>query len=257
MSSIKARLKNGEYIIGTMITLIDNPDIAKIIKVCGFDYMVIDNEHGFYDYKSIAGICSVSRAIDFPTIVRIPEPRREIILKYMEMGADGLLLPNCETAAAAKLLVEYSKYAPLGNRGVSLLRGHTGFNSPSSPVEYMEKANNETLLMCQIESPVGVDNINEILDVEGVDACFIGPNDLSQSYGLMGQFTHPTVTGAIERVAEAAKAKGKVSGIHFTGSPDMLLPWMEKGMKLNLWTNDITMIINNAKEGLKKLKSDR
>ena len=255
MGCLKNRLKNGESIIGTMITLIENPDIAKIIKLSGFDFMIIDNEHGYFDYGVVARICSVARAIDFTTIIRIPEPRREIVLKYMEMGADGILLPNCENATTARLLIEYSKYAPMGNRGVSLMRGHTGFVVPTSATEYMQKANDETIIMCQIESPAGVDNVESILDVEGVDACFIGPNDLSQSYGLMGQFTHPTVVAAMDKVTTAAKAKGKFSGVHFSGSPDMLKPWMEKGMTLNLWSNDVTMMMNYAKEGLAKLKS--
>ena len=254
MANLKRRLKNGESIIGTMVSMVDHPDIAKVIKVAGFDYMIVDNEHGAYDYSAVARIVSVARAIDFTTLVRIPETRREIVLKYMDMGADGILLPNCETAEMAKLLVEFSKYAPLGNRGVSLLRGHSGYVAPSSPVEYMNKANEETILMCQIESPIGVENAASILDVEGIDACFIGPNDLSQSYGLMGQFTHPTIVGAMEKVAAAAKAKGKYSGVHFTGSPDMLKPWMEKGMTLNLWSNEVIMIMNSAKDGLAKLR---
>ena len=254
MSNLKARLKNGESVTGTMISLVDNPDIAKIIKVSGFDYMIVDNEHGYYDYSSIARICSVSRAIDFTTLVRIPEARREIVLKYMDMGADGILLPNCHTAEAAMRLVEYSKYAPMGDRGVSLLRGHSGFVSPASPTEYMQKANDETILMCQIESTMGVDNVGAILDVDGVDAAFIGPNDLSQSYGLMGQFNHPTIVAAMDKVLAAAKARGKFSGVHFTGSPDMLKPWMAKGMTLNLWSTEVTMIMNNAREGLGKLR---
>ena len=254
MGNLKARLRNGESIIGTMITTVDNPDIAKILKVCGFDFFIIDNEHGSYDYSAVARICSVARAIDFTTVIRIPEPRREVVLKYMEMGADGILLPNCESAETAKLLVEYSKYAPMGDRGVSLQRGHTGYIAPKSATEYMQKANEENIIMCQIESPKGVENVEAILNVEGVDACFIGPNDLSQSYGLMGQFDHPTIVGAMDKVVAAAKAKGKFSGVHFTGSPEMLKPWMAKGMTLNLWSNEVTMILNNAREGLAKLR---
>ena len=257
MGNLKARLKKGESIIGTMISLVENPDIAKIIKLCGFDYMIIDNEHGCYDYSTIARICSVSKAIDFSTLVRIPEPRREIVLKYMDMGADGLLLPNCEDADSARLLVEYSKYAPMGNRGVALRRGHTGFDTPASPEEYMNKANDETILMCQIESPKGVDIIEAILDINGIDAAFVGPNDLSHSYGLMGQFDHPVIVGAMEKVLAAAKSRGKFSGVHFSGSPGMLKPWMEKGMTLNLWSNEIAMIMSNAREGLTELKTRR
>ena len=170
------------------------------------------------------------------------------------MGADGVMLPNCENAEMAKQLVEFAKYAPVGNRGISLLRGHSNYVPQASATEYMKKANDETIIMCQIESPVGVENAGAILDVDGVDACFIGPNDLSQSYGLMGQFTHPTIVEAIEKVAAAARERGKFSGIHFIGSPDMLKPWIEKGMTLNLWSNEVLMMMNSAREGLKTLK---
>ena len=254
MSNLKARLKNGESIIGTMITVVDHPDITKLIMNSGFDFMIVDNEHGCFDYGVAARICCVAKALDFPVIFRIPEPRREIVLKYMEMGAGGILLPNCENAEMAKLLVEFSKYAPMGNRGVSLLRGHNSYIAPASATEYMKKANDETIIMCQIESPTGVENAASILDVDGIDSLLIGPNDLSQSYGLMGQYSHPTVVGAMDKIVAAAKAKGKFSGVHFTGDPQTLKPWMEKGMTFNLWSNDVLMIMNSAREGLGKLR---
>ncbi|HBR02051.1 MAG TPA: hypothetical protein DD738_05520 [Ruminiclostridium sp.] len=254
MSNIKQRLRNGESIIGTMITTFDNPDIVKILKVCGFDLFMIDCEHGGFDYSKVAALLGMGRAMDIAGFVRVPEAKREVVLKYMEMGADGLMLPNCETAEQAKALLTYSKYYPMGSRGVSLLRGHTGYEKIPSATEYMEKANNETVIMCQIESPTGVDNIGKILDLDGVDAAFIGPNDLSQSYGLMGQFNHPTVVNAIETVIAAAKQRGKFSGIHMTGAPAAVRAWMEKGMALNLWSNDVTMMMNNAREGLAHLK---
>ena len=254
MNNLKARLKSGESIIGTMITLVDHPDIANIVKIGGFDYMIIDNEHSNFDYGVAARMCSVAKLLDLPAIIRIPEARREIVLKYMEMGAAGILLPNCEDAETARRLVEFSKYAPLGNRGVSLIRAHSSYVMPASAVDYMQKANEETIIMCQIESPRGVENVASILDVEGVDACFIGPNDLSQSYGLMGQFSHPVIVEAMEKVAAQAKAKNKFSGVHFTGSPEMLKPWIEKGMTLNLWSTDVNLMLASAAEGLKKLR---
>lgn len=254
MSGVKDDLKNGKSVIGTMVTMVDNPDIVKIMKVCGFDLVVIDNEHGYMDYSITAKLLGMARALNYPVLVRVPESRREIILKYMDMGAYGFLLPNCETAEAARSLVEYSMYAPLGNRGVSLMRAHADYVRPASAVEYMKRANGQALLMCQIESPTGVENIDAILDVEGIDAAFIGPNDLSHSYGLMGQFDHPTVVGAIDRVAAAAKKRGKYSGIHLTGATEALRKWMAKGMTLNLWSNDLNLMMSKASEGLKELR---
>ncbi len=253
MNNLKERLRKGEHVIGTMIAVFDNPDIAKIIKVCGFDFFIVDCEHGNFDYSDVAAICAVARDAKIPAFVRIPEARREIILKYMEMGAQGLLLPNTETLEQARALVEFSKYYPLGNRGVSLLRAHCGYEKPASATEYMAQSNEETVLMVQIESPKGVENVEDLLRVEGIDAAFIGPNDLSQSMGIMGQMGNPLFIEAIDKVIAAAKKTGKFSGIHLM-STDALLPWMKKGMTLNLWSNDITMILDSAKAGLPKLK---
>lgn len=252
-NNIKERLARGEQVIGTMVTVFDNPEIAKILKVCGFDFFIVDCEHGHFDYQSVGNMCTVAREAGIPAMVRIPEVKREVVLKYMEMGATGLLLPNTETVEQAQALVEYSKYYPLGNRGVSLLRGHTGFEKVDSATEYMKKCNAENILMIQIESPKGVENIEELLAIEGIDAAFIGPNDLSQSMGIMGQTDNPKFIAAINRVIAAAKAKGKYSGIHLMSVP-ALEPWVAKGMTLNFWANDIVMMMNAAKEGLAKLK---
>ena len=137
---IKEKLKNGEKVLGTMVTVFQNPDIVRILKECGYDFIIIDCEHGSFDYGEVARILGMDRAVGLPALVRIPEIRREPVLKYMEMGADGLLLPNTETKEEAELLVKYSKYAPLGDRGVSLSRPHTGYVKVNGR-DYMDQSN--------------------------------------------------------------------------------------------------------------------
>ena len=183
-----------------------------------------------------ANIIAVARGAQIPALVRIPEMRREHALKFMEMGASGLLLPNTETAEQARMLVDCAKYAPLGHRGVSLSRPHTDFARVSGAT-YMPRANDETLLMCQIESRSGVENIEAILAVEGIDVGFIGPNDMTQDYGILGQFEHPDIVAAFERVIAAARANGKWSGVHF-GSAAPLAPWLSRGMQINMCGSD-------------------
>jgi 2-dehydro-3-deoxyglucarate aldolase/4-hydroxy-2-oxoheptanedioate aldolase len=239
-----------------MITIFDNPDIVKMLKVSGFDYFIVDCEHGSMDYSKVAGLFGMARAIGIPGLVRIPEVKREVVLKYMEAGAEGILLPNTETVEQAKALVEYSKYAPMGNRGVSLLRAHSGYENVGNAVEYMKITNEETILMIQIESTTGVENIGDLLDVEGIDAAFIGPSDLSQSMGIMGQLEHTVFVSALEKVISAAKERSKFAGIHIMYGKTPLLPkWIDKGMTLNLWTNDVEMLMNSGKQGLEKIKS--
>ena len=236
MISLKQRLRNGEQVLGTMVATFASPDIGKILKGCGFDFFIIDCEHGSFTTREVANIIAVARGAQISALVRIPEMRREHALKFMEMGASGLLLPNTETAEQARMLVDCAKYAPLGHRGVSLSRPHTDFARVSG-AEYMPRANDETLLMCQIESRRGVENIEAILAVEGIDVGFIGPNDMTQDYGILGQFEHPDIVAAFERVIAAARANGKWSGVHF-GSAASLAPWLSRGMQINMCGSD-------------------
>lgn len=236
MASLKERLRNGEQVLGTMVTTFASPDIAKILQNCGFDFLIIDCEHGAFTTREVANIIAVARGIGMPALVRIPEMRREHALKFMEMGATGLLLPNTETAEQAKMLVDCTKYAPMGHRGVSLSRPHTDFKKVKG-ADYMPQANDETILMCQIESRKGVENVEEIIAVDGIDVAFIGPNDMSQDYGILGQFTHPDIVAAFEKIIAAAKANGKWAGAHFGGAAP-LKPWLSRGMQINMWNSD-------------------
>ena len=246
-NDLKARVRRGERVLGTMITLFDNPEIAKILKVCGFDYFIVDCEHGGFNYSAVANILALAREVGIAGVVRVPEAKREVVLKFMEMGALGLLLPNTDTPEQARALVEYSKYYPMGKRGVSLLRPHTGFEKVESAVQYMQESNANTLLMAQIESPLAVKNVEAILDVDGIDAAFIGPNDLSQNMGIIGQYENPDFIAAVDHVIDVARKKGKFSGIHPMSSAG-LKPWIEKGMTLNLCGNDVVSMMNGAKQ---------
>lgn len=245
MNDLKKRLRAGERLLGTMITTFASPDLVKILKNCGFDFCMVDCEHGSFTTREVSDMIGAGRGFGMPVLVRIPEIRREHVLHYMEMGAAGLLLPNTESADMAEKLVDYAKYAPLGHRGVSLSRPHTDFRKVNGP-EYMAEANEEGILMCQIESRAGVDHVEEILDVPGIDAALIGPNDMSQDFGILGQYGHPMMTEAFERVKAAAEARGKWCGAHFGGA-EPLKPWIVKGMTLNMWNSDAGLLSLGAK----------
>lgn len=252
ISEIKEKLKNNDRVLGTMITVFQNPDIVKLIKVSGYDFAIIDCEHGSFEYGEVARMIGMSRAIGLPIIVRIAEIRRELVLKYMEMGADGLLLPSTETKEQAELLVKYSKYAPMGDRGVSLSRPHTDFKKVNGR-EYMDAANRNTILMCQIESRKGVEHIEEIIGTEGIDIAFVGPNDLSQDMGVLGDYGNPLMVEAYEKILSAAKAAGKATGIHF-GKKEPLVPWIKAGYQMNMCGNDVSFLMNGAKSSLEYLE---
>jgi 2-keto-3-deoxy-L-rhamnonate aldolase RhmA len=246
-TDLKARLKSGERVLGTMVTVFESPEIAKMLKVCGLDFFIVDCEHGPFNFGSVANILAMARECGITAMVRVPEPRREAILKFMEMGAAGLLLPNTDTPEQAQTLVECAKYRPLGRRGVSLLRAHAGFEKVESPTQYMQDINADTLLMAQIESPLAVQNVEAILAVEGIDAAFMGPNDLTQNMGIYAQFNHPDYLAAVDRVIAAAKKAGKFSGTHLV-TPAALKPWIDKGMTINLCGTDADYLMKMARQ---------
>ena len=252
--TLKARLQQGESILGTMVTVFDSPELVKILKVCGFDYFIVDCEHGPFDYSAVANMLAMARETGIAGFVRVPEAKREVILKFMEMGAAGLLLPNTDTPEQARMLVECAKYHPLGRRGVSMMRAHNGFEKVEEPLKYMQECNESTVLMAQIESPLGVQNIEAILEVDGIDAAFIGPNDLTQNMGIFGQTAHADYLAALDRVIEAARQRGKFSGIHLVSSA-ALKPWIAKGMTLNLCANDVEFLIKAAKAAIAEVNS--
>ncbi len=252
MANLRKRLYNGEKVMGTMLNIVDHIDMVKIMKVCGFDWIIVDNEHGCMAYDKVAAMCALAKEMDMGCLVRIPECSRESILRYLEMGADGLMMPNCNTAQQARQLVEYAKYTPVGNRGVSMMRGHTCYLPVPSAADYMKKANEETLLIIQVESPEGVKNIDEIMAVEGIDVAFVGPNDLCVSMGIPGQFSNPQYLQAVDRVIAACKAAGKFSGIQ-TMTVDTLIPWIQKGMTCNLYSNEVRLMMDSAQAAIKEL----
>jgi len=142
----------------------------------------------------------------------------------------------------------------MGKRGVSLMRAHTGFEKIESAAQYMQENNADTLLMAQIESPLAVKNVEAILDVDGIDAAFIGPNDLTQNMGIYGQFTHPEYITALDHVIASARKREKFSGIHLMASAG-LKPWIEKGMTLNLCGNDVDLMMKGARQAIAEINS--
>jgi len=255
MRDLKAKLKENENIYGTLVTEFYTPNIAKMMDVSGFDFFMVDCEHGYFDYTQVANIIAVGNGVGIPVLVRIPEVQRTCILKYIEMGAAGLMIPGSETAEQLQTVINYSKYAPMGERGVSLSRPHSGYGVPNSK-EYMESSNKRTMIIAQIESRKGIENIDEILSVDGVDAALLGPNDLSQDMDMLGKFYEDCFVEAIQKVVDSGKKNNKYVGIH-ASAIEYVQFWEKRGMNILMWNSDITMMMAKAKEGIKQLKSNK
>jgi 2-dehydro-3-deoxyglucarate aldolase/4-hydroxy-2-oxoheptanedioate aldolase len=250
--NLKLKLKNGDLAVGTMISEIRNPNLAYLLAQCGFDFFVIDNEHGSYSPETISNMIAAARGADVLTIVRIPEIRRETILKPLDCGAAGLLVPQVNTAHQVKEIMTHAKYPPLGNRGVALSRPHSLYARPNAD-QYLEQANEDTFIAVQAESPEAIQNLESIAAAPGVDAIFVGPADLSVSLGIPGQVTHPDEIQAIDRVVEVCQKHGISPGIHMSNL-EMLSAWIKKGMRFVTFSSDVDMLARSAADSLVQLK---
>jgi 2-dehydro-3-deoxyglucarate aldolase/4-hydroxy-2-oxoheptanedioate aldolase len=172
----------------------------------------------------------------------------------MDMGADGLLVPMVSTPEEAKQVVAHAKYAPLGNRGVSTQRAHSGYNVKDLKA-YMQHANESTLLLVQIETLQGLEQVDPIAAVDGIDGLILGPNDLMQDLGIAGAaYDHPLLKAAIERTAGTARSHAKWSGI-ISSKKELVELGQQSGMQILSWNSEVGMLMQAASEGIGSLKA--
>ncbi len=197
---IKIKEKTMEIKLGTMLSEFNDSNIPIIFKKSGLDFFILDYEHGAFDHKDILSIITVSRLSHIKVFVRLSNNSRKDITKIMDMGPDGLILPMTSTKEDIQKVVNYAMYFPLGNRGLSTMRAHSFYNSPSDLCTYMKQTNEKVKIFAQIETIEGVRNYQEIVRVDGVSGIFIGPNDLSASYGGPGNVLNDKILKAIQQL---------------------------------------------------------
>ena len=250
--SLKRRLANNELTIGSWVTL-GHPSIAEIMAAAGFDWLVIDAEHSALDLADIQSLILAMDGKDCPAIVRLTSNDPNQIKSVLDAGATGIMVPSVNTAGDAEAAVRYSYYPPKGVRGVGLARAQGyGADFPS----YVDWLSNHAVVVVMIEHHDAVNNIDEILDVEGVDAFIIGPYDLSASMGMPGETTHPKVQQAIARVLHAGMAHDKAGGIHVV-EPDReeLCRQIDSGYRFLGYGLDIRILDSMCRRDLGEIRS--
>ncbi len=249
---VKEKLKNGEMVFGTMVSDLRSPGISQMLATAGFELLVFDSEHSSFSIQTVADHIVAARAADIVSVVRVPNRKYDHLLsRPLDAGAQGLLVPNIHTVEETKNVIKHTKYYPEGQRGTAFKRIHSDF-LPRSAAEIIKESNQNVLIIIQIESKQAVDQIDQIVSVPGVDAAFIGPNDLSQSLGVPGLTNHPVVEEQIEKVIKACQDHHVTPGIHVHRWEDAK-KWLNKGMRLLLYLSDINMIMKAATEAMTEL----
>ena len=253
-NTMKRALKEGKVVFGPMVSEIRSPGIALLFAQAGFDFFFIDMEHSCFSMETLSDMILAARAANIPAVVR-PSSRKshEYLSRPLDIGASGLLVPQIQTREDAQNVVRWCRYHPLGERGMALSRQHTFFESGDTG-ETMALLNDEVFLALQIEHRDAVEHLPDILSVPGIDAAFVGPEDLAASLGIPGRTGDPEVERAVRRVIEVSRDNGIVPGIH-TGSVDKAAHWIEQGMRFIGFGTDIKLMLQVSKNAVKELRS--
>jgi len=216
----KSKLAGGGTVFGVFVT-IPSPRVIELCGIAGFDYVVIDAEHGPIDLGVGENLVRAAEASGITPLFRVPSHDPKLILRYLDIGAQGIMAPQVNSAADAVGIVNAVKYAPEGTRGLGPGRAALyGLGEPMS--EYAANENRETLIIAQLENIAAVDELDAIVHTPGIDAFEIGTGDLSASMGMPGQSSHPKVEAVVEQFVSAVLAAGSVIGDTVTDGPNAL-----------------------------------
>jgi len=222
----KQIINTGGSAFGTFATL-GEPGFVEMIGYSGLDFVVIDTEHSGNTMEQVGNMVRAAELSGTTPIVRVTANSPELILRALDVGAGGVLVPQVNTAAEAERAVRAARYAPQGERGVAGIVRAARYGFIPMP-NYLIGANRENLVITQVEHIDAVKNLDDILLVEGVDGVFIGPTDLSQSMGITGQFNDPELRRTIHSIIEKTRRTDKWAGIFCLNAEDAVY-WKAAG----------------------------
>jgi 4-hydroxy-2-oxoheptanedioate aldolase len=250
----REQLARGEAVLGCFLSF-GSPITAELMANAGYDWGLIDLEHGAGDERDVLVQMQALSAGGAIGIVRVESTARQRVHRVLDMGAHGIMFPRVETAEEAKAAVAAMRYPPAGIRGVAFSNRAGGYGSNFRP--YLAGSLG-LITVIQIESPAAVANADAIAAIDGVDVLFVGPSDLSHSMGMLGNFEHPDFRAAIQHTAEAARSHGKLCGI-LLPSPNDFKKYYEAGYRFIASGSDAVLLNNAARalvEGIGKTREE-
>lgn len=247
-NKVRQKLMKDEVVLGTFFHM-GSAEAIEALGIAQLDYVIIDTEHAPFDTESTAEYIRTAELKGLTPFVRIKDITRPSILKMLDIGAKGLIIPFVKSVEEAHKIVEYGKYAPIGNRGFVFPRvAEYGYSSIAANIEaYMDLCNRNTMLIPQCETVGCLNSIEEIVAIEGIDGIFVGPYDLSIALKIPGQFDNPVFKDALNRILNACNEVNKPAFI-FSGSVDDCKSYIEAGFKGIVYNVDVTIFIDCFKK---------
>lgn len=249
--NLKEKIRNQIPTIGTWLT-IPHTSIVEILGSANFDWITIDMEHASIDLESTLNLIAHIQGNGMKAFVRVSKNEEVIIKRVLDAGADGIIVPMVNSGADVQKMLDYIYYPPKGKRGVGLNRAQKygiGFD------EYQSKLANEIVVIAQIEHIEAINNLEEILSFNDLDATLIGPYDLSASMGIPGKYNERIVLEAIQRYENVCSSLNKTKGAHVIDSnPNLTMQKLTDGYSFLAYSLDFFFLGDSVRDGMKELK---
>jgi 4-hydroxy-2-oxoheptanedioate aldolase len=250
LTDFKERLQAGDTVFGPFMKTGD-PAFVEIAGYAGFDFVILDMEHGPVTFENLQNLVRGAIIAGTVPIVRTSDSSDISISRALDLGACGVQIPQIQTADEAKSCISAAKFFPLGQRGVCRFVRAAGYSSIPRD-DYFPMANNSMVIL-QLEGITAIDNLEEILDLEGIDIIFIGPYDLSQSLGYPGQVDHPEVIKKMKLIVNNARKRNVIVGT-FTDTLASAQMWRSAGVQYISYSVDVGVFLEACVDLVKKLR---
>ena len=227
-NNLKEALKEGKNVFGPFMKFTD-PAVVEIMGFAGFDFVIIDAEHGPISMQNAQNMIRAAEIVNITPVIRVGNNDEALILRALDIGAQGIEIPQINSSSDAVRAVKSVKYSPQGERGVCRYVRAANYSSLDK-FKYFKSANEETMIIAHIEGVEGINNLDEILSVPGMDVIFIGPYDLSQSLGIPGEVNHPLVIEKMKEVVLKCK-ENKVAVGTFADDVETAKSWVSLGVQ--------------------------
>jgi 2-dehydro-3-deoxyglucarate aldolase/4-hydroxy-2-oxoheptanedioate aldolase len=246
---LRNRVTSLDKLRGAMIFEFFSPGIPIILKNAGCEFIIFDMEHGGLSLEQFKVLATISNSNQISPLIRIPEVSYNYVARALDLGASGIMAPMVNTAEEAMMVVKSSKYPPEGIRGAGFGFAHDNYNN-QNPLKYIKKANDELINIIQIETKYGLENVESIAAIDGVDCLWVGHFDLTNFLGIPGDFTSSIYLDAIKRVVDAGKINKKSLGIMVNNNDELEMyselgfNMIAVGTEMNILSRSISQIIN-------------
>ncbi|MAP36263.1 MAG: aldolase/citrate lyase family protein [Chloroflexota bacterium] len=250
---LRKKTSSGGIVYGTMLSTGRNPRWSQAISAFGLDYVIIDTEHAPRSRAEVADFLAAFTYSGVVPIVRIPIPASHYVTMYLDAGAQGVLAPYCETVDQVKEVVAAARWRPLkGALADKVIE--TGELPSEATRAYLENRNKNNVCIIGIESVPAIENLENILKVEGIDAIFVGPNDLTITLGIPDQYDHPDYEAALREIIAKSEAASKPVLIHHQ-TVQLTQKWLREGARFVLYSSDARTMHNGYRKEFGEIRS--